>query len=86
MATFTAIGSAAATIVIQYKGFKISGSSFPMFMSGCKSLGTVYRNGRTGSMIEVARIEGKLFETMKEAEDHGLELAREWVDRRWLGL
>jgi hypothetical protein len=86
MATFTAIGSAAETIVIQYKGFKIGGSSIPMIMAGWESLGTVYRNGRTGSMIEVARIEGKLFETMKEAEHHGLELAREWVDRRWLGL
>jgi hypothetical protein len=73
-------------IVIQYKGFKIGGSSIPMFMSGCESLGTVYRNGRTGSMIEVARIEGKIFETMKEADVHGLELAREWVDRKWLGL
>jgi hypothetical protein len=72
--------------VIQYKGFKIGGSSIPMIMAGWESLGTVYRNGRTGSMIEVARIEGKLFETMKEAEDHGLELAREWVDRKWLGL
>jgi hypothetical protein len=26
-------------------------------------------------IIEVARIEGKIFETMKEAEAHGLELA-----------
>ena len=57
-----------------------------MIMAGWESLGTVYRNGRTGSMIEVARIDGKIFQTMKEAEDHGLELAREWVDRRWLGL
>jgi hypothetical protein len=72
--------------VIQYKGFKIGGSSNPISMSGCESLGTVYRNGRTGSMIEVARIKGKIFETMKEAEDHGLELAREWVDLKWLGL
>jgi hypothetical protein len=29
-------------------------------------------------VIEVARIEGKIFKTMKEAEAHGLELAREW--------
>jgi hypothetical protein len=72
--------------VIHYKGFEIAGNSIPMFMSGCESLGTVYRNGRTGSIIEVARIEGKIFETMKEAEAHGLELAREWVDRKWLGL
>ena len=55
-----------------------------MFMSGCESLGTVYRNDQTGSIIEIARIEGKIFETMKEAEAHGLELAREWVDRKWL--
>jgi hypothetical protein len=72
--------------VIHYKGFEIAGNSIPMFMSGCESLGTVYRNGRTGSIIEVARIEGKIFETMKEPEAHGLELAREWVDRKWLGL
>jgi hypothetical protein len=39
-----------------------------MFMSGCESLGTVYRNDQTGSIIEIARIEGKIFETMKEAE------------------
>jgi hypothetical protein len=33
-------------------------------------------------VIEVARIEGKIFKTMKEAEAHGLELAREWADKR----
>jgi hypothetical protein len=54
-----------------------------MYMSGCESLGTVYRNGRAGSIVEVARIEGKIFKTMKEAEAHGLELAREWVDKRY---
>lgn len=37
---------------------------------------------RAGSIIEVARIEGKIFKTMKEAEAHGLELAREWVNKR----
>jgi hypothetical protein len=65
--------------MLEYKGY-IAGNSIPMFMSGCESLGTVYRNGRTGSLIEVARIEGNIFNTMKEAELHGLELAREWVD------
>ena len=42
--------------------------------------------GRSGSIVEVARIEGKIFKTMKEAEGHGLELAKEWVDKRWAGL
>jgi hypothetical protein len=50
-------------------------------MEGCESLGSVCRQGRNGSVIEVARIEGKIFKTMKEAEAHGLELAREWVER-----
>jgi hypothetical protein len=63
--------------VIRYKGYKIAGDSIPMYMEGCESLGTVYRDGRSGSVIEVARIEGKIFDTMKEAEAHGLELARE---------
>jgi hypothetical protein len=68
--------------MLKYKGYKIDGSSIPMYMSGCESLGTVYRNGRAESIIEVARIEGKIFNTMKEAEAHGLELGREWVHNR----
>jgi hypothetical protein len=55
-------------------------------MEGCHSFGTVYRDGRSGSIVEVARIEGKIFKTMKEAEGHGLELAKEGVDKRWAGL
>jgi len=53
-----------------------------MYMAGCESLGTVSRNGRAGSINEVARINGKIFKTMKEAEAHGLELAKGWVDRQ----
>ena len=68
--------------MLEYKGFKIDGESVPMFTSGCESLGTVYKPGRSGSIIEVARIEGKIFKTMKEAKEHGLVMAREWVDRK----
>jgi hypothetical protein len=49
-------------------------------MEGSESLGSVYKPSRNGSVIEVARIEGKMINTMKEAEAHGLELARKWVD------
>ena len=66
--------------MIRYKDYKIS-ESIPMYMEGCESLGTVYRDGRSGSIIEVARIQGKIFDTMKDAEAHGLEL-KEWVDKR----
>jgi hypothetical protein len=68
--------------MLEYKGFKISGSSVPTYSEGCHSRGSVCRPGRAGSIIEVARIEGKIFKTMKEAEAHGLELARQWVDKR----
>ena len=66
--------------MLEYEGFKISGSSTPMYMEGCESLGSVCKPHHNGSVIEVARIAGKIFNRMKEAEAHGLELGRQWVD------
>jgi hypothetical protein len=68
--------------MLEYKGFKISGTSTPIYMEGCESCGSVFKPARAGSVIEVARIEGKAFKTIKEAEEHGLELAIEWVDSK----
>jgi hypothetical protein len=68
--------------MLQYKGYMISGCSVPMYMQGCQSRGSVCKAGRAGSVIELERIDGKVFNTTKEAEAHGLELAREWVDRK----
>ena len=72
------------TAMLEYKGFKISGTSTPIYMKGCESRGSVFKAARAGSIIELVRVEGKIFKTMKEAEAHGLELAREWVDRKCL--
>ena len=47
-------------------------------MSGCESLGTAYRVGRAGLIIEVARIVGKDIRNEERSRTH-LELAREWV-------
>jgi hypothetical protein len=69
--------------MLEYKGYKISGTSTPIYMEGCESRGSVFKPARAGSIIELARIEGKIFKTIKEAEAHGLELAKEWVDKRW---
>jgi len=68
--------------MLEYKGYKISGTSTPIYMEGCESRGSVFKPARAGSIIELARIEGKIFKTIKEAEAHGLELAKEWVDKR----
>jgi hypothetical protein len=57
--------------MLEYNGYKTDGDP-----SRC--------NGR-GIIIEVARVEGKIFQTMNETEQYGLELARRWVDRKCLG-
>jgi hypothetical protein len=51
-------------------------------MEGCHSLGTIYRKGRAGSIIEGRTDRGKDLRNEEEAEEHGLQLAKEWVDRR----
>ena len=68
--------------MLRYKGYMISGCSVAIYMHGCQSRGSVCKAGRTGSVIELERIEGPIFKTTKEAEAHGLELARAWVDRK----
>jgi hypothetical protein len=55
-------------------------------MHGCQSRGSVCKAGRAGSVIELERIDGRIFKTPKEAEAHGLKLAREWVDKTYLEL
>ena len=60
--------------MLEYKGYKISGTSTPIYMEGVRVL-ALFQTRPSGSVIEVAQIEGKIFKTMKEAEAHGLELA-----------
>jgi hypothetical protein len=70
--------------MFEYKRYKIDGESIPMFMSGCESLGTVYRNGRAGSVIAVATDRGRDFDNMKKAEAHGLVWRRSgWIENAW---
>ena len=37
-----------AVSMLTYEGYKIYGEWIPLFMSGCESLGTIYRDGRAG--------------------------------------
>jgi hypothetical protein len=50
--------------------------------NGSTSVGIVYDRGQFGSMIRVQRIEGECFETKEQAEQHGLELCKEWIDKQ----
>ena len=68
----------------RYKDFLISGSAVPTFATGFDwySLGTVIRAGRLGSVVEVKKIQGPIFNSKEAAEAHGLKLCKEWIDKR----
>ena len=70
--------------MLEYKGFKISGTSTPIYMERMRVAWLCFQiRPSRFKVIEVARIEAKIFKTMKEAEAHGLVLARDWgVDRQ----
>jgi hypothetical protein len=67
----------------QYKGFLIVGSATPNFATGFDwySQGTILRTGRFGSMIEIKRIRGVIFNGKEAAEQNGLELCKAWIDK-----
>ena len=46
------------------------------------SQGTILGPGRLSSIVEVKRIEGPIFNSKEEAEQHGVELCKDWIDKR----
>ena len=71
-----------ALTAYEYRGYLISAWARPEFANGFTSVGIVYKRGRLGSIIQVQRIEGELFETKEQAERHGVELCKEWTDKQ----
>jgi hypothetical protein len=66
----------------EYGGYIISAWARPESTNGSTSVGMVYEHGQSGSFIQIQRIEGKLFESKELAEEHGLELCKEWIDKQ----
>jgi hypothetical protein len=68
----------------QYKGFLIDGSAVPTFATGFDwySQGIILRPARLGSIVEIRRIEGPKFNSKEAAEQHGLNLCKDWIDKR----
>jgi hypothetical protein len=66
----------------EYKGHIIAGWARPELTKGSTSIGVVYKRDKFGSLIRVHRIEGKLFENKEQAEQHGIELCKDWIDKR----
>ena len=44
--------------------------------------GIVLRPSRLGSVIEVKRIKGSIFDSKEAAEEDGLKLCKDWIDKR----
>ena len=64
--------------------FLIAGSAIPNFATGFDwySQGTIFRAGYLGSIVEIRRIRGVIFNSKEEAEQHGLELCKSWINKR----
>jgi hypothetical protein len=68
----------------RYKDSLIAGSAIPTFATGFDwySQGTIFRRGQLGSIVEIRRIRGVIFNSKEEAEQHGLELCKSWINKR----
>ncbi|HEY6363909.1 MAG TPA: hypothetical protein VI585_03865, partial [Candidatus Binatia bacterium] len=71
-----------ALIAYEYRGYIISAWARPESTNGSTSVGIVYDRGQFGTIIQVQRIEGELFATKEQAEQHGVELCKEWIDKQ----
>ena len=62
-----------------YKGFIIFGGATTDDQGGCCSYGLVCMRGPR-TILEVERIQGTTFMGKEEAEQHGIELCKLWID------
>jgi hypothetical protein len=56
-----------ALTAFEYRGYIISAWARPELTNGATSVGIVYERGQFGTLIQVQRIEGELFETKEQA-------------------
>ena len=69
-----------ALTAYEYRGYIISAWARPESTNGSTSVGIVYERGQFGSIIQVQRIEGELFETKEQTDQHGRQLCKDWID------
>jgi hypothetical protein len=68
----------------RYKGFLIDGSAMPTFAGlDWYSQGIIFgASRRLSSIVEIKRIRGAIFKSKEAAEAHGLQLCKDWIDKR----
>jgi len=80
--SFLKTDSIPTVMASEYKGYYISAWARPEFTNGYTSVGIVSKQSRLDSFVQVQRIEGSFFHIKDEAEQHGLELCKEWIDKQ----
>jgi hypothetical protein len=68
----------------EYNGLLVDGSVMIPHPNSNRwqSLGGVYSAKTRSPLVQIARIEGQSFDSKKAAIQHGLELAKRWVDEQ----
>jgi hypothetical protein len=72
-----------ALTAYEYRGYIITAWARPELANGSTSVGIVYKGGPLGSIIQIQILEGNLFETKEDAEAHGVELCKQWIDQQF---
>ena len=72
-----------ALTAYEYRGYIVTTWARPEFPHGSTSVGIVYKGEQLESIVQVQRIEGSLFESEEQAEEHGVELCTEWIDKQF---
>jgi hypothetical protein len=67
--------------MVSYKGYIIYGKALAIRPNAWRSLGVICAKTSRGSIIEIRHLEGTVFKTREAAEDNGLELCRNWLDK-----
>jgi hypothetical protein len=68
----------------RYKGFLVDGSAIPTSTAfdGTRWV-TIFRaSRRLNSIVEIQRIQGPIFDSQEAAEEHGLKLCKDSIDKR----
>ena len=70
-------------VEVLYKGYLIYGKALVIHPNSqaWRSLGVVCAKTSRGSIIELRHLEGTVFKTREAAEDNGLELCTNWLDK-----
>jgi hypothetical protein len=68
-------------MIAQYGGYWVSGSSIvECDQKASHALGTICVPTPHGSIVEIKRLRGPMSENREEAEEHGLQMCKEWLD------